>query len=112
MTKKPLTSEQYAKIKAPAFIKFRLGKHGLTVETYLRTLADQGFCCASCGSDNPASTGKKSPLIDGWHFAWAIDHDHKTGKVRGLLCRPCNLALGLVNDDPAILEEMIKYLKV
>ena len=40
----------------------------------------------------------------------AVDHDHKTGNVRGMLCKNCNLALGLVLDKPKVLEGLIDYL--
>lgn len=40
-----------------------------------------------------------------------IDHDHRTGVVRGTLCRKCNLALGNVNDSVSILEGLIQYLR-
>jgi hypothetical protein len=40
----------------------------------------------------------------------AYDHDHNTGKHRGWLCMKCNTALGLVNDDVALLKKMIEYL--
>lgn len=43
---------------------------------------------------------------------FVIDHDHKTGKVRGLLCRRCNTSLGLFRDDPNILKRAINYLKI
>ena len=39
-----------------------------------------------------------------------IDHDHKTNKVRGLLCHNCNTALGLLNDDTSLLSNLITYL--
>jgi len=40
-----------------------------------------------------------------------VDHDHDTGKVRGVLCNGCNLALGYVKDDPKILRGLIAYLE-
>lgn len=41
-----------------------------------------------------------------------IDHCHETGRVRGLLCKPCNLALGFVNDSPALLRGLANYLEL
>lgn len=41
----------------------------------------------------------------------AVDHDHKTGKIRGLLCQSCNLILGYAKDNIEILKEAICYLK-
>lgn len=43
--------------------------------------------------------------------SFSIDHDHTTGKVRGLLCSRCNLTLGGVNDDVNLLQSMIDYLE-
>ena len=40
-----------------------------------------------------------------------IDHDHLTGKVRGMLCRNCNVGIGLFKENPASLENAIKYLR-
>ena len=45
------------------------------------------------------------------HKSLHIDHDHKTGKVRGLLCHGCNTAIGLMKDDVNILTKAIEYLK-
>ena len=39
-----------------------------------------------------------------------LDHDHKTGKIRGLLCYGCNTFLGLINDNKKVLQTAIKYL--
>jgi hypothetical protein len=56
--------------------------------------------CKCCGSPNSGS--KK-----GWH----VDHDHKTGAIRGVLCANCNIALGQVNDDINKLYQLINYLQ-
>ena len=40
----------------------------------------------------------------------AVDHCHKSGQIRGLLCNACNKGLGLFKDSPIILEKAIKYL--
>lgn len=40
-----------------------------------------------------------------------VDHNHETGKVRGLICNPCNCALGFVRDEPATMLRLIEYLK-
>jgi hypothetical protein len=42
----------------------------------------------------------------------AIDHSHLTGRVRGLLCKDCNLILGWVQDDPARLRAMADYVSL
>jgi hypothetical protein len=43
--------------------------------------------------------------------AMCVDHDHKTGQVRGLLCTPCNTVIGMAHDDPKVLQKAILYLK-
>jgi hypothetical protein len=60
-------------------------------------VADQGGKCAICGNGNGASQ-------------LALDHDHKTGKARQLLCHRCNTALGLMQDDPKRLRAAADYL--
>lgn len=58
-------------------------KYGITPDDYDRMLEQQGWVCAICGSPPPPSKRRLH-----------IDHDHETGKVRGLLCTRCNTALG------------------
>lgn len=75
--------------------------YGMTLEQYNRLLHEQLSRCAICGSDNPKSFKNVS---------FHVDHDHITGKVRGLLCSNCNMALGLLKDDISILSKTIIYL--
>lgn len=72
-------------------------KYGLTLEQHKQMYADQDGRCKICGE--LISYGKMQ-----------TDHDHDTGKVRGLLCRYCNLRLAVV-EDAEFCEEAIKYLK-
>jgi len=78
-----------------------LAKFGINTEEYSNLLEKQGNKCSICKTDN--SNLKKS---------LAVDHDHVTGKIRGLLCTNCNIGLGHFKDDITLLEESIKYLKL
>jgi hypothetical protein len=72
-------------------------RYGLTQAGYASRLAAQGGACAIC--HNPPPTGK--------HLH--VDHDHTSGKVRALLCRPCNLALGLLETSGVPLLGVVSY---
>lgn len=72
-------------------------KYGLTITQYEAMLADQSGGCAICGTK---PDGKRL----------AIDHCHTTGKVRGLLCAPCNWGLGYFRDNTNLLHKAVKYL--
>lgn len=74
-------------------------KYGISLEEYNRMFQQQEGCCAICGTHQ--SNEQRS---------LAVDHDHRTGKVRALLCHKCNAALGNVNDSIDILKEMISYI--
>lgn len=89
---------QCAAIRKKSFLKTL---YGLTYEKKTSILDSQDNRCANkgCRTTDP---GKR-----GWHS----DHDHKTDRLRGFLCRPCNLALGLMKDDPAKLHGLAKYLE-
>ena len=75
-------------------------RYGLSKDDYLALLEKQNNVCAICL--NP-ETIENSILC--------VDHCHKTGKVRGLLCRMCNSALGKFNDDLSNLKRAVAYLE-
>lgn len=73
-------------------------KFGITKEIYDKMFADQGGVCKICGGP----PGKRS---------LAVDHCHKTGKVRGLLCSNCNVGIGNLQDDLNLLEKAAQYIR-
>lgn len=86
--------------------RFNLRRYGITLEEYERMLVAQEGVCAACGQPEKtvhAKTGNPNSL--------AVDHDHETGKVRGLLCSPCNRALGLIGDSLERAQALVRYLE-
>jgi hypothetical protein len=75
-------------------------KYGISRHEHERMLERQGGKCAICGA--PDSCKGTDRLL--------VDHDHRTGKVRGLLCSPCNTVLGLVDDESGRLVSAAAYL--
>ena len=73
-------------------------QYGLTHDEYMALLEAQGGACAICRD----SAGQR---------ALAVDHDHVTSAIRGLLCDRCNPLLGYARDSITILEAAIEYLK-
>ena len=71
---------------------------GFTEQDFQNKLKEQDYKCAICGTDDPGKTN------------WHADHDHETGTKRGILCKMCNTALGMLNDDVDKLANAIKYL--
>jgi hypothetical protein len=83
-----------------AFFKSRiLSKFGVTWNQYQEMFKKQNGCCAICGIH-------QSKLTKRLH----VDHDHKTDRIRGLLCRHCNLFLGNIKDSKEFLSNALKYL--
>jgi len=74
--------------------------YGITLEEYATLLDEQGERCAICGM-TPEDNGRRL----------CVDHDHKTGVVRGLLCLCCNTVLGNARDNPKILRTGALYLE-
>lgn len=85
--------------------KFVLKKYNLTPEKYQKLLKQQNGLCAIC--KQPELNKKRNGLVKNL----TIDHNHKTGEIRGLLCYHCNLVLGHIYDKISILKTMIEYLQ-
>lgn len=82
-----------------------LAIYGITIEYYEAMLQAQGGTCAICNEKEPGLTPSgKAKLL-------AVDHDHETGRVRGLLCSRCNQALGGMRESKVLIRRMLKYLK-
>jgi len=75
--------------------------YGVTLEEYEIRLQNQDYKCLICESVHDPS----SP-----HKRLYIDHDHVSGKVRGLLCQRCNSALGLLDDSRKLIQKAMEYL--
>lgn len=91
--KKPYVYEEDKNIKLKK-------AYGISYQEYLTMLDAQQNCCAICGEHK-----------DNFSRAFAVDHCHDTGKVRGLLCGNCNTGIGNLRDDIGLLERAIEYLK-
>ena len=84
--------------------KYRLRtRYGLSLGTYNKMLVAQEGVCAICRF--PETAHRKGTIVE-----FAVDHDHSTGRVRGLLCRSCNLGLGRFKDSPRLLLAALEYL--
>lgn len=76
-----------------------LKAYGISLDDYNSLLVEQEGCCAICKRHHSLFMRKLS-----------VDHDHKTGRVRGLLCKDCNTSLGQFNDDVDTLLSAVSYL--
>ncbi len=91
--------DYYKNNKDRAKERYLLANYGITLEQYNVMLENQNEKCKICG--NVCPSGK----------SLAVDHDHDTKKIRGLLCKNCNIGLGLFFDNISLLETAIEYLK-
>ena len=78
-------------------------KYGITLEDFQSLLCRQDGVCAICKKPEKQKAWGKIKML-------SVDHDHKTGKVRGLLCSPCNAGLGQLMESEDVLLEAISYL--
>lgn len=70
--------------------------YGIDRTMYEQMVKDQGNACAICKEIKPL----------------CVDHSHTSGKCRGLLCHKCNKAIGLLNDNPYIMQSAREYLVI
>lgn len=77
----------------------RFREYGLAHGDFMSMLEEQNYLCAACDT----------PLFDDKNTH--VDHNHSTGKIRGLLCQACNLALGMVKENVETLLKLGVYLE-
>jgi len=83
-----------------------LRRRGITLTVFAEMWHEQDGRCANPGCRTPV------PLMVTDHRSGLhVDHDHSTGKIRGLLCYGCNVALGLIQDSPKRLGGLVEYLR-
>jgi len=81
-------------------------KYGITLNQYYQMFRDQKGLCAIC--HNPET---RIDLKTGQSILLRVDHDHKTGDVRSLLCNKCNIALGIMGEDSVRINALADYAK-
>ena len=82
-------------------------RYKISYDQFEKMVSDQNNLCAICGKPETIFDKRTGSIR-----ALAIDHCHKTNRVRGLLCQACNTALGKFNDDIALLEKAVLYVKM
>jgi hypothetical protein len=96
-----LAAHRKKRVKESTYASWRrrLKRLGLTPRDYLALVEKQKNRCAICKTEETGRGGM-----------WAVDHCHTTGRVRGLLCHRCNLAIGQFQDNPQLLRRAAAYL--
>jgi len=100
----PYEPENEERTRRRGFLSI-LRKYGITQSQYVELHTKQNGRCAVC-EEMEVTIGKKgnSPVM------LSVDHNHITGKIRGLLCKKCNLGIGYLKDDPNVLLSARNYL--
>lgn len=82
-----------------------LRSYGMVAADYNRMVEEQGDRCKLCGTDEHGRIAR--------FRYWNIDHDHKTGRVRGLLCHACNITLGKIEKllERVEIEKIMGYIR-
>lgn len=105
MAKKYKTPEELRKVRLNRQRKSNLKRlYGITLEEFYSILEEQNNKCKICSVDIFMDAKNRNQKT-------CVDHCHKTGKVRGILCHKCNVAIGLLDDDISKIELVVNYLK-
>jgi hypothetical protein len=91
--------KRYQREKATMRNTTLIRKYGITLSQYNEMLASQNGVCKICGEIDKTKS-------------LAVDHNHITGKVRGLLCSKCNTSIGMLHDNTEVAKNLIQYLEV
>lgn len=92
--------QQNVEAKAAIHRRHKLkSNYGITLEDYNALLKRQGGLCAICQEECKT------------HAVLSVDHDHVSGRIRGLLCARCNQMIGLARDRTDILVSALRYLQ-
>lgn len=82
--------------------------YGINYIDYLKLLEKYNYLCACCGKKEEGLHNRGKETVE---LSLAVDHCHKTGKIRGLLCSKCNKAIGLLGDTLEGVQKAVKYLE-
>jgi len=86
-------------------------RYNISLEEFNSMVESQGGLCLICGLPETRVTRPKAKTPSGYSPRLAVDHDHNTGEIRGLLCHKCNVGLGNFQDNPELLLKAYNYLK-
>ncbi len=90
---------------AESTLKCRLRLYSITPQEFKETLHNQDNKCAVCGNPETGKRYGKTPSL-------SVDHNHDTGKVRGLLCQDCNRMIGIAKENTKTLRAAALYLEI
>lgn len=92
-----LARKRYINNRDKELARHRLASYGIDAQTYQAMVDAQNGKCLICG--------------DKVGINLSVDHNHRTGKIRGLICNPCNISIAKAKDSPIILRAMADYLE-
>jgi len=91
--------KHHARMKDEMYDRWIQKRYGITIKDYKQLEMAQGGRCAICGGP-PSGRGRLH-----------LDHNHSTGRIRGLLCSTCNVGIGGLRDSTDLLMAAVEYLK-